>query len=71
MKPSSWRKVVENFGVTLPAAVVIACSKLAELENADKIQTSIEYLRDHDEEVATIEADRTVVNRTWNAVQLE
>jgi len=71
MKPSSWRKKVENFGVTLPATAAVACSKLAGLEDADKIQTGIEYLRDHDEEVAIIKAGRTITNRAWNIVQLE
>ena len=71
IKPNSWRKKVENFGVTLPVAVVIACPKLAGLEDADKIQTGIEYLRDHDKEAAIIKADRTIANRAWNTVQLE
>jgi len=71
MESSSWRKKVENFGTTLPATVVIACSNLAKLEDADRIQTGIEYLRDHDKEVAIIKADRTIANQAWNTVQLE
>ena len=64
-------KESQKLGIALPATAAVACSKLAGLGDADKIQTGIEYLRNHDEEVTIIKADRTVANGSWNAVQLE
>jgi hypothetical protein len=61
-----------DFGIALPARTAVAVLEAkAGINDTDEIHAVIEYLRNHDDDVAIIEDNGTVANRAWNAVELE
>jgi hypothetical protein len=66
------KKKVEDFGIALPARAAVAVLEAkAGIDDADEIHAVIEYLRNHDVDVAVIEYNGTVANPAWNGVELE